>query len=167
MWYTRKIAARILVWLAAMSVPVQSMPASCACSDSDACCSETGHPRSCRCSATKVREGRCCCRARDRDGECQDAVSKRSCCSSRRRAPVSECTCGLNCRCGKANPPKHLPPPAENDNSTEKVAKNTLSLACVTVVSQVPARGHRSDGTANAHAYGARNRCVSLCRFML
>ncbi len=168
MWNTRIITARILVWLAAISVPVQSLPASCACSDIATCCPETGHQRHCCCSATKIRQGRCCCcRARNRDDARQNAAGERSCCQGHRQTPAPKCTCGVNCQCGKANPTKHVPPPVENENSTEKLAKTASSLACVTVVSLVPARGRRNEEMSATHTFGALNRCVSLCRFTL
>lgn len=160
--------ARTLIWLAAISVALQSLPTTCACSDCTAFVETGPGNRNCCCAAAKVREGRCCCcRRKASAGTCQGVDARHSCCKSRHAKPASGCSCGLNCQCGKSKQPPTTPVPVENTSPTEKVNKDTLSVAYVATASQAGVRTH-NDGVANAiPAIGALDRCVNLGRFTL
>ena len=156
---TRNITARTLIWLTAILVPVQGLPAaSCGCTGGKRCCEEE-QSQSCCCSAEKVWEGTCCC-ARLR------AEASQSCCCKSHCGQESSCTCGINCQCGKTKQQEPATPPAEN-NQAEKVASDSLTTSCVATVYQPQTTQQRQDTSAALDAIASLDRCASLCRFTL
>ena len=157
MWITRDIVARTLIWLAAIAVPVQGLPAaSCGCASDKTSC-KAGD--ACCCSAEIVRRGRCCCTTRQ-------VGTAHSCCSKAAGGQESACKCGLNCQCGKPKQPKPATPPVEN-NRTEKVASNSFTTVSVAIVYRPETTRRRDGRCAHVDVVTALDRCTSLCRFTL
>lgn len=191
MWITRGITARTLIWLAAMTVPVQGLPAaSCGCATSDQsrcqtveqskrCCATTAVTTKhsccqeqiagpCRCTGAKV------CRCGDKNpcrerahACCTERATTHSCCSSCDTAGESACPCGINCQCGQSKEPsKPAAPPVEN-NTAEKVASDSVSTVSLATVVQPPIARRTLDSSAMTDALAALDRCATLCRFTL
>ena len=159
MWITRNITARTLIWLAAVTVPVQGLPApSCGCTGGEACCKQQ-HVRGCCCSARKVRERCCCCAS-------LQAGAGSSCCSEAESGQDSSCNCGLDCQCGKATQQEPATPPVE-DNQTEKVVGDSLTTTTRATFGQPQTTRRREYESAGVVAVTALDRCTSLCRFTL
>ena len=143
MWTSQHLAIRALIWLAAIAVPLQGVPAeSCGCANSKVCC-------------RKDTESNCCC--------CRSAANAHEeCCSAH-----STCNCGRNCQCGKSTPPQPTVPPVENNSPAEKVVSDGASSVFIAdVVLPEIAQSHCGAaielGTATA-----LDRCVFLCRFTI
>ena len=160
MWTSKYIAARTLIWLAAIAVPVHGLPAeSCGCVGSTACCQTDTESKSCCCrSAAKARGG--CCSAQ------RKTAVAHACCSDQ-TGQKSACNCGLSCQCGKSQPPQPTTPPVESNNSTEKVVSDATAAAFIAdvVLPEVPPQ--RIDVSIELDTVTALDRCVSLCRFTL
>ena len=160
MWITRAITARTLIWLAAITVPVQGLPAaSCGCNGGTTCCNAR-QSQGCCCSAEKVREGRCCCARRE-------AESGRSCCGKAKSSHDSGCQCGVNCQCGKAKQSQPATPNPSENSSAEKIASDAASAVSVVAVYQPPLLPRGNKEPVQSDAFTAQDRCVSLCRFTL
>lgn len=160
MWTTRSITARTLIWLAAITVPVQGLPAtSCGCTSGTSCCNAR-QSQGCCCSAEKVRDGRCCCARRE-------AESGHSCCSKAKSSHDSVCKCGINCQCGKAKQSQPATPTQPENNSAEKIASDVANAVCVVAADQPPVTPRGSQGAVQSDAFTAQDRCISLCRFTL
>ena len=139
MWTTHNIAARTLIWLAVIAIPVQSLSASsCGCSSSKSCCQDGPRASS-------------CCDHLDKTS------ATKTCCGKPQNAQDSPCHCGANCPCGKGRQPKPTMPPVEK-NTPEKVAIDSVSM--VTPPQSQATQRHRD-------ALVALNSCVSLCRFTI
>ncbi|MCA9087995.1 MAG: hypothetical protein KDA90_05095 [Planctomycetaceae bacterium] len=138
---TTYIAAKLLIWLAAMSVPVQGMPVgTCGCTTS-----RTG------CSVGESGEHSCC-------------SSGNSCCGR-----GEQCTCGADCQCGKQQHQKPIAPaPVEDSQSVEKLLTTTAAAANAVVTISIR---HCSAGFPQAdyelNAVAALDRCLSLCRLTI
>lgn len=159
MWTTRNIIVRTLIWLAAITVPVQSLPAaSCGCESGQSCCN-SDHSEQCCCSADKVREGRCCC------AQAKDKPS-RSCCSQTKSHKEPRCTCGPGCKCGNNTLPRPATPPPEN-NATQKMTSNSVTTVAQAMVCESQATQRHYDAGFDANSAAAHQLCVSLCRFTL
>lgn len=159
MWIARDITARTLIWLAAISVPMQALPAPrCACIGAKSFCQEE-RSQGCCCSAEKVHEGRCCCAGRQ-------GAPAHSCCGKARSGPNLACKCGFNCQCPKTKQSKPATPPVGN-NQTEKMARKSLTTVSLATVDLSQTTQRRKEPSAVADALAALDRCVSLCRFML
>ena len=156
---TRNINVRTLIWLTAILVPVQGLPAgSCGCTGGKTCCKEE-QSISCCCSAEKVRAGTCCC------GQVR-AEASHSCFCNSRSGQDSTCECGINCQCGKTKHQVPATPPAET-NQAEKVASDSLTTCCVATTCK-PQTTQRHEYTSTVvDAIAALDRCASLCRFTL
>jgi len=156
---TKHIAARTLIWLAAIAIPVQGLPtASCACTGSNACCRENEQRQGCCCSAEKVRGGRCCCARRE-------AESGHSCCSKAKSSHDSGCKCGINCQCGKAKQSQPATPTPPENNSAEKITSDVASTVSVVAVYQPAVLPRGNERSVQSDAITAQDRCISLCRF--
>jgi hypothetical protein len=173
MWTTNSIAARTLIWLAAITIPVQGMPSrSCGCARSKICCQKDGRSKGCCCSAEKVREGRCCCADKQATstGSCCSAsrhkAALRSCCCTARGGQDSTCNCGSNCQCGTNQQPRPATPPVEN-NTAEKMASDSIATVSVATVYQPQTTQRHNHTSTAADALAALDRCVSFCRFTL
>ena len=168
---TRPITTRLLVWLAAITIPFQGLPtASCGCARTsemtvvtvESCCSQPSAGQ-CPCTGATV------CRCGEASSCCQ---SEPSCCAGESSSELScqcseDCQCGDNCQCGKSNvPTKPAAPPVEN-TSPDRIATDSTSTASLSIVFQPSfSRQHLSFDTG-AIALTALDSCARLCRFTL
>ncbi len=160
MWITKNTTVRSLIWLAAITVPVQGLPAaSCGCTGGKTCCKKEQF-KGCCCLAAKDREGRYCCAK-------QQPAATHSCCSKAGSGQDLACKCGFNCPCGKTSRQTPATPPVENNNQTEKAASDSLATNSVAIVDQLQITQRHQDASGVAEALTALDRCVSLCRFTL
>ncbi|MCA9068227.1 MAG: hypothetical protein KDA84_04855 [Planctomycetaceae bacterium] len=151
--------ARLVIWLMAITMPVQNLPAaSCGCSGCGIQQAKTDG-QTCCCELAEREAGTCCCSQRQ-------AKSKPTCCSQGRNKSGSPCQCGENCRCGQSEPTQPFTP-IPQQHPTEKVAQdantstgNLLPLALQTM------EGH-SKATSLLDTSTALDRCATLCRFTL
>ncbi len=159
MWTTRKTTARILVWVAVLTVPVQGLPAAtCASSDSITC--SVMAARVCNCSAQRIESGRCCCAKRRQSGSgscCQPARSESSSCSAE----------GVACKCGSPTDSTPATPPPLEGNPAEKLLSDSLDSAPATMAFLPQTADRPGDLACPATSLAARDRCISLCRFAL
>ncbi len=197
MWITKRIAARTLIWLAAVTVPVQGLPAAaCGCTSGRSCCQKDEKSGSCCCAAKSHASGKpqhSCCQQRSADrcrctgakvGRCGESSpcrkQSRSCCAERvatgtRCAAnnsdtfgVLACKCGVNCQCGTSKEPREpVAPPVENNNPTEKMASDSGSIARDATAHAPQITQRHADACVEADALTALDRCASLCRFTL
>lgn len=159
MWITRNFTARTLIWLAAIAVPVQSLPAAtCGCESNQSCCGNK-QSKTCCCLAERVQQGRCCCTTGRGD-------TAHSCCSKANAEQDSPCKCGLNCQCRKSKQPTPAAPTPE-DNTTQKVASNSTSIVSLVSVYQPQVSKRHNDVAFDAGSLAALELCISLCRFTL
>lgn len=159
MWTNQHIAARTLIWLAAIAIPVQGLPAaSCACSVSHPCCQQE-----------KLKDGGCatekpgddCCSARR-----QAALAHDCCCCQRGKDPG--CKCGPGCQCGKAKPTEPAAPPIENDRPTEKVVSGAAFAGLIAAVAPYSRNATpQLDASRELNAASALDRCVILGRLIV
>lgn len=177
MWMSKTITTRIMVCLAALTVPLQGLPAaSCHCcpgqSQTDTeCCSEQGSSTDsqttrCRCTGAAV------CHCSD-DAELpsisaptlESRPSDITCSSEIQAVESGTCSCGTDCHCGSHHQPVSplAPAPVEN-NPAEKLVDFPEVVFVVTIdnLSQTAGKTH-----FNAAPQAALDRCVSLCRFTL
>ena len=175
MWITEHIAARTLIWLAAVAIPVQGLPpAACACTKvvSETCCaSSQNSPGRCPCMGAEIcrcgESSRChkpspsCCSEQNAAPSCCH-----SCCCS--RDSNGTCPCGSHCQCGKNDAPKApATPPTENNNSSERIVADATSAGSFADLYNPDMTQRNLDFNAGAAALGALDRCVVLCRFTL
>ncbi len=183
MWITQHIAARTLVWLAAMVIPVQGFPSvACGCTrdttaieesvSSQACCNATSQTTSSRCPCTGANICRCgedsSCKRQDRTC-CSARTALHSCCSGSGCACCAEgtCSCGANCQCGNNNAPTNpVAPPVEN-NSNERIVADSTALASLATIYQPCPTRHQLDVSAGTDASSSLDRCITLCRFTI
>lgn len=159
MWITRDIAARTLVWIAALAVPAQGLPGvSCGCAGGEKCCQQERTSQCC-CSAKKSRDGRCCCASRS-------SQTTHLCCSEAQDHQDSGCTCGMTCQCNKTHQQHSAIPPVENDHQMESVGGDLLTAISLDTVDEHQATPFPNATSADG-TLGALDRCVSLCRFTL
>jgi len=189
MWMTKHIIGRTLVWLAAVTIPVQGLPAAqCGCSSSgqtleeaneksSACCAgnliATNRPEAYCCSQPIA--GRCPCTGAEvcRCGETSSYCQQRPACCSVGDASGSSCQCGTGCQCGDncqcnqdSVPAQPAIPPVEN-SSTERILTNSAATASCGIVYLPSATRQHLDLHAGANALTALDCCVALCRFTL
>ncbi len=158
MWITQHIAARTFVWLAAVAIPLQGLPAvACGCDSVVTCSHEIETTPNC-CSTVKAEAG--CC-STDKTSGC--------CCSKgdSKAAGNSCCPCGDNCRCGENNvPAEPTAPPVEN-SSPERIVADSLAATSFATVYQLSATRRHSNVSAGADVLTALDRCATLCRFTI
>ncbi|QDV20464.1 hypothetical protein Pan153_51390 [Gimesia panareensis] len=139
MWTTGSLYTRILICLAALTVPLQGLPAAtCSCcsghnlSDSD-CCSSEGLATSC----------------------CTDSHDEAS----------SACHCGSDCHCGETHSSKIplTPAPIQKTPSEQLVEGEGVTLS-LTLITQVRARNSVNCISVSERA---TDRCAVLCCFTL
>ena len=181
MWITKYTAARTLVWLAAIAMPLQSSPAAaCGCTNSDAPACEVGGALT---GSAESSVGRCPCTGAEvcRCGESSPChESSRSCCSKQNAAPSccqdsccskgssGSCPCGANCQCGKSDAPEApRTPPTENNNSSERIVADILSVGLFAGIYSPDTTGQHFNISTDAAALAALDRCVVLCRFTI
>ncbi|QDV73791.1 hypothetical protein Spa11_19900 [Botrimarina mediterranea] len=191
MRFVHHIAARTLVWLAAIAMPLQGVQTSaCGCTNSSTQASNATHsggparccgkPTTGACPCTGAELCRCgkdssCCQPKA--SCCSTALPKcsgascchgRSCCSGGSEETSNNgCSCGDNCQCGQSDSPSQPSTPPAEDTPTERVLLAlTMPSAPNGVALSLPERC-RFDFLALAASLPAVDRCVSLCRFTL
>lgn len=155
---TKHIAARTLIWLAAIAILGQGLPAaSCACSASLVGCRQQNLRGDC---CTAERPGGSCCSAH-REG----SLAGSCCCERGGNKNKQGCKCGAGCQCGKARQSEPAAPPVEDNRPAEKVASDAVLAGLVAPVVRAPVLtlGQR-DSSLHLSAATALDRCVSLCR---
>jgi hypothetical protein len=148
------ITARTLIWLSAITVPVQGALAK-AC-----CCSRLNSPcrleQSAQSDASTERDcGHCCC------GKAAQA-SVSSCCAAPKGC-AAFCQCGMNCQCHRGSQPQPATPPIAD--SAPKCAVGDLVAALSERSPQAAQFQAIASGQAETMAAGAC--CAVLCRFTL
>lgn len=173
MTITKHIVGRTLVWLAAVTMPLHSLPAQvCGCT-ANASTSVAGQSLSgCSCEHKKAMAG---------TSDCCHQSAVQNCCSSEKTCPVSEassccaskslsktsCHCGSNCQCARSDAPAEpVAPPAEANSPERLVASTatTASFATIYLLSSMQQHLHVRTG---ADALSAHDCCIALCRFTL
>ena len=149
------IATRLLIWLAAISAPLQGLSA--------ATCESVG--RHAGCQADDVEHGGRPAPT-DAAGSCSVCTSNTEpagcCCGG-----GTECRCGADCHCSQQNQPEPAVPPAESGSPLERVvADGVASIPAVASHDDKPVtRTHGAVSRFNAAT--ALDRCAALCRFAL
>ena len=160
MWTSEYFSARLLIWLSAVAISVQGLPAeSCGCMESKACCRTVAESKCCCCRSTDEAQGECCSSRRQvtvADACCRDQTGRKS-----------GCTCGPRCKCEKSKEPQPTAPPNESNRSTEKVASDAAAGACITAVVLPKVPQQQIAVSVEPGTVTALDRCVSLCRFTL
>ncbi len=145
------IVGRLLIWLAAISVPLQgTVVVSCDCTVTRGQCHDVERSRHCCCSTRKVRHG--CCSSHHVQHHAGTPCGR-----------GNACRCGAGCRCGRSQSPDPVAPPVENPSPVEKLVTSAPSLSWMEATpaqssrNSLPGRGLRVD----------RSECAkSLCRFV-
>lgn len=151
---------RIVIWLMAITIPVQSLPAaSCGCSGWGINLQGNSEGQICCCALAKQQAGTCCCLQ-------QQAKSEPTCCHQSSEESGSPCQCGENCRCGQSEP---LQPfiPASQEHLTEKVAQDAYSSSGNSLLLTPQTAESYPKASATFDASTALDRCATLCRFTL
>lgn len=153
------IISRLVIWLAAATVPLQGLPAaSCACGTSGIGGISDARQTGCCCLGTRIGEGRCCCAG-------STSAGAASCCDFNAEQE-SSCSCGIDCQCGTQRQPLPATPPAE-DNAPEKVSCDSVDTLHVWVVDHSDFTREHSETSVAVSGVGALDRCALLCRFSL
>lgn len=183
MWITHHIAARTFVWLAVVTIPVQSLPSvACDCTSgmtcsvegeqSQGCCCASSccgiqTPGSCRCTSAKV------CRC-DEASSCHQ--QSRTCCSGKKATnsccsddkSTNGCSCGDNCQCGENNTPAEpAVPPVDNSSSKRILVESAATDSSATAYLPSATTRQHLDVQAGVDALSTLDRCVTLCRFTI
>ena len=150
MWITQHIAARVFVWLAAVTIPMQGLPAAtCGCHSIVTCSHETKPIASC-CASNLAASSKTSARREKASCHCG-----------------ANCQCGPNCQCGKNNAPAEpAVPPAENSSPKRIVADSSAAASFVTVYQPSTTRQHL-EKCVGPDALTALDRCATLCRFTI
>ena len=150
------ILIRLVIWLVALTIPVQNLPAaSCGCSECAINLRAKPECQTCCCALTEQAARTCCCSQR-----------QERCCSQNPQKSDSECQCGGNCRCGQSEPTQPFTP-ISPPNLIESVAQTADSANgnLLPLAPQTP-EGH-SKASSTSYASTALDRCAALCRFTL
>lgn len=144
MRFSKNIFARLLIWLAAIAIPVQGFSAA-------ACGCGTHKKRS-----PKETQSACCCS--------QKQNQSHTCCGAA-ETPAT-CKCKADCRCGTSNQPGPAIPPRQN------TLEERLSNDWIPVVSSKTSFGIHTFRQHQKMSFEysstvALNRCVSLCRLTI
>lgn len=162
MWTTGSLYTRILICLAALTVPLQGLPAAtCTCcpgyalADAD-CCSSQDKSVPCCCTGAS----RCQCSETASHG---DSLS--ACCDDSQTVESATCQCGADCHCGEspANPIPLTPAPVQK-SPTEQLTETKTSELTLTLITQVQAT--KPINCISVSEY-ASDRCACLCCFTL
>lgn len=163
------IAARTLIWLAALTMPVQGISmASCGCCSSESCCASAEQSACCCCSTARSGNGgRCCAGKRLESGRLQRSIPHESGASSCEFCQTgSDRTCGPTCQCGKAQQSAPATPPVES-NVAENLAMDLVSSPIVATAYQPQVTRQHDAPSSASDGLAVMDRCVSLCRFTL
>lgn len=158
---TRDVAASLVIWLTALTVPVQALPAlSCGCTTSNkSCCANGEQATSSCCSATNAGKRTCCCTRKRATISC--------CRKAKLGAKNTVCKCGSACRCRQGSEHQQAMPPVENENATQELVSLSLStVSPATLYRPVVSRQH-DDAFPHFVCVSALDRCAVLCRFAL
>lgn len=158
MWTTKHIAARTLIWLAAIAILGQGLPAaSCACSASLVGCPQQNLRGDC--CATEKPVGSCCFALRE------VALAGSCCCERGGNKDKQGCKCGVGCQCGKARQSEPAAPPVEDNRPAEKVVSHAALAGLIVPVVNAPVLTlGQCDASLHLSTATALDRCVSLCR---
>lgn len=183
MYITHHIAARTLIWLAAIAIPMQGVPTvACNCSrvthspkeiePSQGCCSSASQQGLCRCPCTGATVCHCgedsSCKQQTHSC-CSESPEKKSCCSGGTCPCCAEgnCSCGANCQCGKSSAPTEpVCPPVENNSPERIIADSTALVSLATIYQPCPTR-HYLSVSADSALLTSLDRCITLCRFTI
>jgi len=154
----RTFAVRLLIWLTAMTLPLQGVPASvsCGCARMANAVGPSEPAHGCCCGQAKAQPMSSCCANHVR------RVERHSCCGRQ----ADRCTCCPNCRCKKVKHPAPAKPPVER-RAAEK-SNPVWTLPVFRTVASPSRASYSFPAIAPApHAVRALDRCASLCRFTL
>ena len=181
MWIAQHLAARMLVWLAAMAVPVQGLPTDgCICTSVSSASDKTAPTANNCCASSHASCGRCPCTGAEvcRCGQsslchkpshscCAGHRAKASCCSDccGSNGTHGTCPCGEDCQCGKNDTPKTPATPPVEPNSPERIVADSAMAISSAVVYQRSALRQHVDFCMEIDSLAALDRCVILCRF--
>lgn len=184
----QSIAARSLIWLTAVMMPMQVVAqTSCGCVTSESAYQDQGKTAGCCHRANEKEPGKLkhnCCRQlalgpshstgtkihRGEVTRCDHPEVATGCrCTAASSAVLgsSQCGCGQSCRCGTKETPKPATPPTESNDSTQKVVNSTTSVASVVTACPTRSTQYRTSRSSEAVTVTALDRCISLCRFTL
>ena len=158
---SRNIAVRSLIWLAALAVPVQGLPAAnCGCASGKKCCQGYEQSAGCSCCKAKGQVAPCCCTAK------RAVVDRSERCHATSSLDSPACNCGVDCQCGQDQQPEPVAPPVENESSQKIVGE--IAAAVSPATSCQPDCPHRQhDASIQADSLTSLDRCACLCRFTL
>lgn len=172
MFISTRVTSRTLIWLTALTAPLQGLPAAawgCTCRTSF--CQATQPCDGCQCAANQApgpcrphHTGACCCTGA-KTLSCCAGRGAHTCCGAK-SSGESGCQCGADCQCRKANRPSPSIPPAE-DKVAERAAHHWVPAAVVGTAQGPPITRRDADASSSPQALTAMTRCSSLCRFML
>ncbi len=192
----QSVAARSLVWLTALVMPLQvAAPVSCGCAAGEhanrdeaqkalGCCAGGKAPGKAAhaCCQRRASSARCLCTGVEicRCGNASPCRRQAASCAKPRGAArgcgasyasaaagLPECACGLSCRCGATEEPTPATPPVENTTSAEKIADAAASAASDVAVVEPQNTQCRCETPSETFTLAALDRCASLCRFTL
>ena len=150
------IFTRIVIWLMAIAIPVQGVPAaSCGCSESCIHQSAKSDGQSCCCALAKREAGTCCC-----------SRQEATCCRQSRENSGSPCQCGDNCRCGHPEP-SHPFTPVRQESQTERIVQDANSFDGMIILPASKTTKCHPLASSQPNASTALDRCAALCRFTL
>lgn len=166
MWMSKTITTRIMICLAALTVPLQGLSAAaCHCGSHCSqtvtnCCSDQeqtqhGETSSCCCTDAPV----CHC------GENVEITKDSTSSSGSQSSEPGTCSCGADCHCSSPSQPVSplIPSPVEK-NPAEILVSLSQMMVLATVISQPQTPGIPRYITA---PQASLDRYVSLCRFTL
>ena len=161
MYRSRKLASKVLLWLAAVLVPFQALPTSpCCCAIADEQEADVGkqqrqpgaHASCCSCRSTPSQSASTCRGAK-------------SCCKQAGPAPARSCCgCPPTCTCQQDNPPPPASPPLTEHRS------HTVDQLAQSAASVCPRLGEPQPRSADERPVvftSASELRITLCRFHL
>ena len=159
--FRNSIVARVVIWLMAVTVPAQSLPAAdCGCGE--ACIHRAvkaqTRTKACCCSQVKRDAGECCC--------CKKRSAPPTCCRQEFENSVSDCCCGDDCRCGESEP---SPPfaPVSQETLKEKIARQVHFAEGMFFIPLARTAEGDCIVCSSTDGSSAADRCAALCRFTL
>lgn len=158
MWTTGSLYSRILICLAALTVPLQGLPAAtCTCCPGHGltvadCCSSQNNSTSCCCTGASLCQ-------------CSDSDADSACCDDNQVGEPTACHCGSSCHCGESHStPIPLTPAPVQKTPTEQLTESSRSASTTTLITQVRTTRPVSCFSGSERA---ADRCACLCCFTL
>ena len=160
MYAVRETILKALVWLAALLLPVQALPAASCC-----CAAGGGLSTDAAAQHGQQESKRCCCCRNTSDHDAGVRGEARSCCSKAAGAAAhSCCECLHGCSCQKDHSPPPVPPaPPETRSQGVDQLVELPTPVCLSLGEQEP----RPSDERPASFTSASERCITLCRFHL